>query len=160
ARYRSKRNPLCRRCISESTKSRKIRGSLTPTCPITWCRSSCAAWKPSPRSATRARRRFLTTWSQHSPRERFVRSSFHYRPAKRRKIWYVGAGILVLLLALLAVRTVRNLLRHGAPSAQSVGIPPLSQGKYLALLPFRVIGDKSALGYVSDGLVEATAAKL
>jgi eukaryotic-like serine/threonine-protein kinase len=93
---------------------------------------------------------------------RTVRSQQLPLPARKagRKIWYVGAGILVLLLALLAVPTVRNLLRHGAPSAQSVGIPPLSQGKYLALLPFRVIGDKSALGYVSDGLVEATAAKL
>ena len=78
-----------------------------------------------------------------------------------RKIWYVSAGILVLIvLALLAVPTARNLLRQGPSSAQSAGIPPLTQGKYLALLPFRVIGDKNSLGYVSDGLVEATAAKL
>ncbi|HKU20841.1 MAG TPA: protein kinase [Terriglobales bacterium] len=78
-----------------------------------------------------------------------------------RKMWYAGAGVLVLGLALLAVPTVRNLLRPRAPSTQSaIGVPPLSQGKYLALLPFRVIGDKNDLGYVSDGLVEATAAKL
>lgn len=76
-----------------------------------------------------------------------------------RKWWYVGAGI--VLLAALAVPTVHNLLRRTSPAAQTMrGIPPLSKGKYLALLPFRVIGDKNALGYVSDGLVEATAAKL
>jgi eukaryotic-like serine/threonine-protein kinase len=85
-------------------------------------------------------------------------------PARRttRKFWYAGAGILALaLLTFLALPTVRKLLRPRASSAQSSrGIPPASQGKYLALLPFRVIGDKNALGYVSDGLVEATAAKL
>ncbi|MGE5206268.1 MAG: protein kinase domain-containing protein [Chlamydiota bacterium] len=81
---------------------------------------------------------------------------------KGRRIWYVGAGILVLaLLTALAVPTARNLLhRRPAATQGSIGIPPLNQGKYLALLPFRAIGDKNALGYVSDGLVEATAAKL
>jgi tetratricopeptide (TPR) repeat protein len=79
-----------------------------------------------------------------------------------RRFWYVGAGVLLLaLLAILAVPGVRKLLRPGtSPTQSSLGIPPASQGKYLALLPFKVIGDKNALGYVSDGLVEATAAKL
>ncbi|HSB75203.1 MAG TPA: protein kinase, partial [Terriglobales bacterium] len=79
-----------------------------------------------------------------------------------RKLWYAGAGLLVLaLLTILAVPTVRDLFRRSGPTAQArVGIPPLSQGKYLALLPFRVIGDKNELSYVSDGLVEATNAKL
>lgn len=85
-------------------------------------------------------------------------------PARQasRKFWYAGAGVVVLaLLTFLALPTVRKLLRPGASSAPSSrGIPPASQGKYLALLPFRVIGDKNALAYVSDGLVEATAAKL
>ena len=79
-----------------------------------------------------------------------------------RRFWYAGAGVLLLaLLVVLAVPGVRKLLRSGPSATQSsLGIPPASQGKYLALLPFRVIGDKNALGYVSDGLVEATAAKL
>jgi tetratricopeptide (TPR) repeat protein/TolB-like protein len=79
-----------------------------------------------------------------------------------RRFWYVGAGVVLLaLLASLTIPGVRRLLRPGPSSSQSsLGIPPASQGKYLALLPFRVIGDKNALGYVSDGLVEATAAKL
>lgn len=92
------------------------------------------------------------------PRSRQISVALE-RPAK---VWYVAAGVIVLaVLIALAVPTVRRLLHRGAASNQtSVGIPPLSQGKYLALLPFRVIGDKNALGYVSDGLVEATAAKL
>ena len=79
-----------------------------------------------------------------------------------RALWYAGAGVLLLaLLASLTIPGVKKLLRPGPSSTQSsAGIPPASQGKYLALLPFRVIGDKNALGYVSDGLVEATAAKL
>ena len=86
-------------------------------------------------------------------------------PKANRKIWYVSAtGFLLLaILAVLAVAPTRRLLlgRRSASTQQPIaGIPPLSQGKYLALLPFRVIGDKNALGYVSDGLVEATAAKL
>lgn len=85
---------------------------------------------------------------------------------KGRKMWYfAAAGVLLLgLLTVLAVPTARHLLQRRtsqASLAQPVaGIPPLSRGKYLALLPFRVIGDKNALAYVSDGLVEATAAKL
>ena len=79
-----------------------------------------------------------------------------------RKFWYAGVGVLLLaVLAFLTVPGARKLLRPGPSSAQSsLGIPPATRGKYLALLPFRVIGDKNALGYVSDGLVEATAAKL
>ena len=34
------------------------------------------------------------------------------------------------------------------------------QGKYVAALPFRVLGDRSARGYVADGIAEALTAKL
>lgn len=85
-------------------------------------------------------------------------------PSTNRKIWYlsVAGALLLAVLTVLSVPTIRHLLlgRRPASAQPSAGIPPLSQGKYLALLPFRVIGDKNALGYVSDGLVEATAAKL
>ena len=40
------------------------------------------------------------------------------------------------------------------------GLPPISQGKYVAILPFRVIGDATNLGYVAEGLGEALSAKL
>ena len=84
-------------------------------------------------------------------------------PGRSNKLWYGGAAavLLLALLTVLSLPAIRNLRHRGPSTSQPVaGIPPLSQGKYLALLPFRVIGDKDALGYVSDGLVEATAAKL
>ena len=39
-------------------------------------------------------------------------------------------------------------------------IPPFTQGKYLAVLPFRVAGDPNSLNYVAEGLREAISAKL
>ena len=40
------------------------------------------------------------------------------------------------------------------------GIPSLKQGKYVAILPLKKVGDEKALGYVADGIQEALAAKL
>jgi tetratricopeptide (TPR) repeat protein len=40
------------------------------------------------------------------------------------------------------------------------GIPSLKQGKYVAILPLKQVGDEKALGYVADGIEEALAAKL
>ena len=40
------------------------------------------------------------------------------------------------------------------------GLPPLSQGKYVAVLPFRVLGDPTNIGYVAEGLGDALSAKL
>src|SRR5262249_22347345 len=40
------------------------------------------------------------------------------------------------------------------------GLPTLNEGKYVAVLPFRVLGDRSSLGYVADGIAEALSAKL
>jgi tetratricopeptide (TPR) repeat protein/TolB-like protein len=39
-------------------------------------------------------------------------------------------------------------------------LPPLSAGKYVAILPFRVLGNDGSLNYVADGLGEALTAKL
>jgi tetratricopeptide (TPR) repeat protein len=39
-------------------------------------------------------------------------------------------------------------------------LPPLSAGKFIAVLPFRVLGDTNSLGYVADGIGEALSAKL
>jgi serine/threonine protein kinase/tetratricopeptide (TPR) repeat protein len=81
-------------------------------------------------------------------------------PEKRGKLLAIGGAVLAVLL-LLAIPPVRHLLfnRSGGNSAVD-GIPLLSQGKYLAVLPFRVLGDQKALGYVSEGLVESLSTKL
>jgi len=73
-------------------------------------------------------------------------------------MWLSGA-VLVVVLAIFAGRTLMN--RPATSSSQEApGIPSLKQGKYVAILPLKQIGDTKALGYVADGIQEALAAKL
>jgi eukaryotic-like serine/threonine-protein kinase len=73
-------------------------------------------------------------------------------------MWIAGA-ILVIALATFAGRTLLN--HPGTTSSETIqGIPALKQGKYVALLPLKLVGDQKALGYVADGIQEALAAKL
>jgi tetratricopeptide (TPR) repeat protein len=73
---------------------------------------------------------------------------------------------LVLLLGGLffVIPTTRHLAIKPATEPANVetvrGLPPLSRGKYVAVLPFRVLGDATSIGYVAEGLVEALSAKL
>jgi serine/threonine protein kinase/tetratricopeptide (TPR) repeat protein len=82
--------------------------------------------------------------------------------AERRWVWIV-AGVVALLILLLAIPPVRHLiLRTGpsTPTSKVTGVPPLSEGKFVAVLPFKVLGDDQSLGYVAEGLNEALTAKL
>jgi len=79
-----------------------------------------------------------------------------------RKVWlWVGASALAFVL-LLAIPATRNfVLRRPAPGVVGVtGIPDLSKGKYVAVLPLKILGDEKSLRYVADGLIEALSAKL
>jgi tetratricopeptide (TPR) repeat protein/class 3 adenylate cyclase/TolB-like protein len=77
----------------------------------------------------------------------------------------LGAGAALFLIAIsLSVPPVRTLvfhrhietgMRHGGTE-----IPPPNTGKYVAVLPFRVLGEQSSLGYVGEGLQDALSAKL
>jgi tetratricopeptide (TPR) repeat protein/TolB-like protein len=82
---------------------------------------------------------------------------------ERYRWWYAGAAatLVFVLVAALTVPQVRNLVfRHGSASSPGAGTAQVEQGKYMAVLPFRVIGDENALRYVADGLGEALSAKL
>jgi tetratricopeptide (TPR) repeat protein/predicted Ser/Thr protein kinase len=81
--------------------------------------------------------------------------------AERRWTWVVGAVLAVALLAL-AIPPVRHRIFGGGATVDKgiSGIPPLSQGKFVAILPFRILGDDQSLGYVGEGLSEALSAKL
>jgi eukaryotic-like serine/threonine-protein kinase len=73
-------------------------------------------------------------------------------------MWIAGAA-LTLVLAVFAGRAVLD--RMGTSSGETVkGIPSLQQGKYIAILPLKQVGDEKVLGYVADGIEEALAAKL
>ena len=83
----------------------------------------------------------------------------------RDRILLAGAGVTTLLILLLVIPRTRLLIFPAKSGGTSVagnksGLPSLSQGKFVAVLPFRVLGDATALGYVADGLGEALSAKL
>jgi len=70
----------------------------------------------------------------------------------------VAATILLLNVGRLRDRLFTS---RGVQETKHVaGVPTLEQGKYVAVLPFRVLGDRSSLGYVADGIAEALTAKL
>jgi serine/threonine-protein kinase len=71
-----------------------------------------------------------------------------------------GAGIVIGASLFLAIPATRRLVFKGAVAATPAGLPPLSEGKFIAVLPFRVLGSENSLNYVADGLGEALSAKL
>src|SRR5712671_782933 len=74
------------------------------------------------------------------------------------KLWmWIAAAMLLIAMAGVGGRMLLN--RPGAPIAAQ-GIPPLSKGKYVAIMPLKLVGDEKALGYVADGIDEALTAKL
>jgi len=82
-------------------------------------------------------------------------------PLPGRKGWVVAGGVLVLVLAgLFFIPGVRSFFfRHPVPLA-SGSMPSTEQGKYVAVLPIRILGDQASWNYVADGLAEALTTKL
>ena len=80
--------------------------------------------------------------------------------------WVAPAGAALLAaLILLAIPGTRQMIFRpptagAGASIVNPGFPALAQGKFVAVMPFRVIGDASSIGYIADGLGEALSAKL
>ena len=111
----------------------------------------------------------LTTWETNPHISAEALSKMISHPVVRRsrfsldlpgKSWmWIAGAVLVIVLATFAGRTLLN--RSGTFSGEMAqGIPSLKQGKYVAILPLKRVGDEKALGYVADGIEEALAAKL
>jgi eukaryotic-like serine/threonine-protein kinase len=82
-------------------------------------------------------------------------------PVIDKKLSLISASAGVLLLAgLLAIPQVRDFVFRHKPAETTSGIPSLKEGKFVAVLPMRVVGDQASLNYVADGMVEALSAKL
>jgi serine/threonine protein kinase/tetratricopeptide (TPR) repeat protein len=83
--------------------------------------------------------------------------------ANHKWVW-ISSGVIALLLIALAIPPVRHLIPGlgggSAGGSSSTGIPTMAQGKFVAVLPFRVLGDDQSLGYVAEGLKEALSSKL
>jgi tetratricopeptide (TPR) repeat protein/TolB-like protein/predicted Ser/Thr protein kinase len=76
-----------------------------------------------------------------------------------------GAAVVLAAGIFLAIPKARETIFRpgvtgGGPAIVNAGLPALSQGKYVAVMPFRVLGDASSIGYIADGLGEALSAKL
>ncbi len=81
-------------------------------------------------------------------------------PVGNNWLWAAGAIVLAVVL-FFAIPVTRHLIISPAPTGTvNPGIPAAKNGKYIAVLPFRVLGDQTSLGYVAEGLVEALNAKL
>jgi len=81
---------------------------------------------------------------------------------ERKWVHYV-AGAVALVILFFALPWTRHLVIGGGDKGGTSvvsGVPPLEKGKFVAILPFRVLGDQQALGYVAEGLNEALSAKL
>ena len=85
-------------------------------------------------------------------------------PVGEKKTWLLAlAGLVVLVGGLFAIPGVRHaIFRSGGPggSLTASGVPPISQGQFLAVVPFKVIGDPNAVRYIADGISDAISAKL
>jgi serine/threonine-protein kinase len=68
-------------------------------------------------------------------------------------------AVVVLLGGSLLVRPVRNFVLGGASVVRGRGAP-IGPTTYLAVLPFRVVGEEPSLREVADGVVDAVSAKL
>jgi serine/threonine-protein kinase len=79
--------------------------------------------------------------------------------ASRRWTWVV-AGVVLLVALVFAIPPVRHLILGLKNGTGISGIPPVSQGKYVAIMPFRVLGDEQSLSYIAEGMNEALSAKL
>jgi eukaryotic-like serine/threonine-protein kinase len=75
------------------------------------------------------------------------------------KLWmWITAAVLLIVMAGVVGRTLLN--KPGSQGQSAQGIPPLNKGKYIAILPLKLLGDEKTLGYVADGIEEALVAKL
>ena len=86
-------------------------------------------------------------------------------PVFEKRWWYAaGTGLVLMLVLVFAIPKTRHwifaTLNVGSLAPGTNGPPSASQAKFIAVMPFRVLGDQSSLGYVADGLVEAMSAKL
>jgi eukaryotic-like serine/threonine-protein kinase len=85
--------------------------------------------------------------------------------ASRRSVW-IPSAVGVVLLIIAAVFLLRHFVQKGGGGGGGgretnvSGIPPLSSGRFVAILPIQVLGDASQIGYLAQGVEEALSTKL
>jgi serine/threonine protein kinase/tetratricopeptide (TPR) repeat protein/TolB-like protein len=121
------------------------------------------AWSSDPNRTVSSRVGISAASASQVSGPRSVQISLNL-PSQGGWMWVaVALGVVVLFFALPVTRhfVFRPAAEEGGAGTEAVqGIPPLSQGKYIAVLPLKVVGDEKSLGYVADGLVDALSAKM
>jgi len=82
--------------------------------------------------------------------------------ANRKWVWAVGAFVMLFVIVF-AIPPMRHMITGGAKNSggSSVsGVPPLSNGRFVAVLSFNVLGDAAQFGYLAQGIQEALTTKL
>ncbi len=75
-----------------------------------------------------------------------------------RRGWIVAAALLATLVAVAALPPVRNFLLRRSATVE--GLPPASEQKLIAVLPFRTLGMAKELEHIGVGVAEGLTAKL
>ncbi len=78
---------------------------------------------------------------------------------KRPLIWAIAACLALVLAGTLWFTRSTTVEDHSTTAGRSV-VPPTSERKLMAVLPFRVAGDPAALGFVATGVTESLATRL
>ena len=87
----------------------------------------------------------------------------HFTASIRKRVGFFGVAVLMLSALAFAVPAVRHRVfftAHSEPKTLPAGIPPLTEGKFLAVLPFGVEGDPKVLSSVAEGLNQELSTKL
>ena len=79
-------------------------------------------------------------------------------PLPTRRGWIIAAVVAVALAGLVTLPPVRNFVLRHITTAE--GIPPASQQKLIAVLPFKTIGSQAELEHIGTGVAEGLTAKL
>jgi eukaryotic-like serine/threonine-protein kinase len=79
----------------------------------------------------------------------------------RNWIW-IGTLCLVMVVGIILAPRLRGLFSHEPAGRDAISAENTAPAKrtYVAVVPFRVLGDSASLGYISEGLGEAISARL
>lgn len=84
--------------------------------------------------------------------------------ANRRWIWIVSAAVVAMIILVFSIPPVRHMIfssgEEKAGTSVVSGVPPISSGRFVAVMPLQIVGDASQFGYVAQGIQEALSAKL
>ena len=80
-------------------------------------------------------------------------------PKPSRRSWFAaGAAVVLLTAVVLAIPGTRHFVLRSGSAGKAAARPAVQH--YMAVLPFKVIGDEESTRYVADGVVDSVSAKL